>query len=165
MFNRKYAARDRRKPRLFICKLAMADRARFKLERALPLPDVGYDAVDLGLIDDLMDEYLRTQIDIETWRRYTTPQPFVTVPSGGRNPRRNGGRMPKNVFRKPTERAAEKALVAAFSKEAREKLSDELPPLPTQAELIAKAGGRAVDMAAVTDKGDVAAWHEQDPTL
>lgn len=63
----------------------------------------------------------------------------------------------KKLFSRPTERAAEKALVASFSKEARESMKDCLPPLPTREEIIAKAGGRVVSMASLSS---VAEWHE-----
>ncbi len=67
--------------------------------------------------------------------------------------------MPRNPFRKPTERAAEKALVEAFSQEAREKMTDELPPEPTFADQLAKAGGKSVS---VPSAADVADWHDLD---
>jgi hypothetical protein len=163
MFNRKFAARDRRKPRGLICKVYMADKAAFRDERQAPIPDVGHDPVDLGMIDDHLDAYYRRYISPELWARYTTVVPFCTVPEGGTDPKKTqGGRMPRNYFRKPTEVKAEVALLRSMSKESVAKLSDELPPLPTFEEQLAKAGGKVLSVPNVHESAD---WHEQDGSI
>jgi hypothetical protein len=94
-------------------------------------------------------------------KQYTIPIPFCTVPIGGTDPKKKqGGRM-RNPFRKPTEVAAEKSLVAAFTAEMKKNMSDDLPPVPTFEEQLVKAGGKTCAMPAAND---LVAWHEQDPT-
>jgi hypothetical protein len=94
---------------------------------------------------------------------YTTPVPFCIVPEGGTDPKKTqGGRMPRNYFRKPTEIKAEVALLRSMSKEATAKLSDELPPLPTFEEQLARAGGKVLSVPNVHESAD---WHEQDGSI
>lgn len=134
----------------------------FKLERSAPIEDVGHDPVDLGMIDDHLNEYYLRDISPELWARYTTPVPFCTVPEGGTDPKKSGGRMTKNPFRKPTEVKAEIALLRSLSAESKAKLSDELPPLPTFEEQLARAGGKVL---CVPNVNEVADWHEQDGSI
>jgi hypothetical protein len=164
MFDRKYAARDRRRNtfRYHGEKLMMAKLSALKTERTTPAPDVGFDAVDLGLIDDLLDEHLRTLISPDIWARYTVPVPFCTVPEGGTDPKKYGGVMTRNPFRKPTEVKAELAILRSMSAEAKAKLTDELPPLPTMEQIIADAGGKVLSMPNVCEAAD---WHEQDGSI
>jgi hypothetical protein len=168
MFNRKYAARDRRKSRGFIAKEYMADIAAHRDERQSPLPDVGHDATDLGMIDDHLDEYYRRYISPELWARYTTVVPFCTVPSGGVDP--NKGLKRRRI-------KGEVALLKSMSAESIAKLSDELPPVPTFAEQVAKAGGRPLmiedltsgpsssELIRINNLLSAGAWHEQDGSI
>lgn len=158
MFEREYAARDRRKPRGRIAKEHMMDLARYRYAKQAPLADVGFDAVDIGLIDDLLDEHIRTHIPSELWLRYTTVTPFCIAPQGGTDPKKLRGVRPKNPIRKPTELAAEASLVKMFSQEAQSKRKDELPAEPTWAEQVAKAGGKTITVP----QSAVAEWHELD---
>lgn len=161
------AKRNRcRTSRCQMCRMTTKDKRKAD-ERKLPLPDVGLDAELYDIIDEIdrgLDEYYRKTISSEQWRRYTTPQPFCTVPEGGANPQPKGVRkMTRNPFRKPTERAAEVNLIKAFAADvAKAKLSDELPPEPTFEEQLAKAGGRILTVPNATEVAD---WHEQDPTI
>ena len=70
--------------------------------------------------------------------------------------------MTRNPFRKPTEVKAEIALLRSMSREATAKLSDELPPLPTFEEQLARAGGKVLSVPNVHESAD---WHEQDGSI
>lgn len=155
MFDRRY--NDRKVKRL---RYDNAIEVAFKLERSLPIEDVGHDPVDLGMIDDHLNEYYMRYITPAVWAKYTTIVPFCTTPIGGVDPKKQGGRM-KNPFRKPTEDKAMRAVFNSFGAEAKAKLTDELPPVPTFAEQLARAGGRTVS---VPSNDELVAWHEQDPT-
>lgn len=151
MFDRKYAARDRRKSRGLISKLHMADVAEYKTRRTEPLPDEGFDPVDLGMIDDHLDEYYRRTITPEQWRAYTTPQPFTAHSA---EPTHGGKKMkdPTTPWRgfmaalkdtaKDLRKRGKKQEAKAF---ASKWLKDgPMPAAPTFEEQVAKAGGRIV---------------------
>lgn len=154
MFDRRY--NDRKVKRL---RYDNSIEVAFKLERVIPIEDVEFDPVDLDMIDDNLNWYYLAKMSPELWDKYTTIVPFCTVPVGGTYPKKQGGRM-KNPFRKPTEMAAIKNLASGWALDAKDK-SDELPPLPTFEEQLARAGGRSVS---VPCNDELVAWHEQDPT-
>lgn len=159
-----YKSRDRRRNTFRYPgeKIMKAELAAFKTKRTMPADDVGFDPVDLGMIDDHLDRYFRRYISPDIWARYTTIVPFCTVPEGGTNPKKHGGVMTRNPFRKPTEVKAEVALLKSMSAESKAKLSDELPPLPTFEEQLAKAGGKVLSVPNVHESAD---WHEQDGSI
>lgn len=160
MFQREYAARDRRKPRGLIAKLHMADIAGFRDRRQEQADDIGAeppkDPMAVYASQGWSRTLLRT-LTTEQRRLYFTPQPFCTVPDGGTDPRKQGGKMER---RDPTWRGFMSALKDTAKDLRKQGRKDEAkaheqkwlgdgpePPMPTQAQVISKAGGRVVKIA------------------
>lgn len=162
MFERKFAGRDRYKSRrtnrtlYYRARGSIESLIAFKTERAAPVDDIGRDPVDVFALSKDLNEYYMLWINQEVWDRYTKPQPFCTVPEGGTDPKKRGGKMERKdpTWRgfmsalkqtaKDKRKAGEKDEAKAF--EAKWLGDGPEPPMPTQAQIVAKAGGRVVNI-------------------
>lgn len=135
----------------------------FRLERGAPIEDAGIpdDAwVTYETCVDEMDDELFALMDPEIRARYTTPQPFCTVPEGGEKPTQGRTKMPRDY----TRDAAFERLVRSYQRDARirRKAGDHegakaleaktaegsLPPAPSFESAVTKAGGRTFRLGA-----------------